>query len=219
VFIHNSPREAWIRFVLTISAMVLINYNVQASTIVFDNLGPSNTYGSSGYYMGAPGSDTNFFRIACDFYANDSGNLDELWTTMWSYFPSYPLEITLTTDGSGIPGDPIWSTIIINKLGLYSSVLHLDGLNGPQITAGHRYWLTAELPSPVMGHVHNWENNALGDLGSVASSKNGGPWQLYGTNILRTGMRIGVVPEPSTCILLGMGVMGLLAYAWQRRRC
>jgi len=40
----------------------------------------------------------------------------------------------------------------------------------------------------------------------------------WDTSVLYSNGEIGVVPEPSTLALLGVGALSLLAYAWRRRR-
>jgi hypothetical protein len=181
-------------------------------------LGPSDSYENVGYWIGDAGYPDDVLAFACDFYPSNSGTFDELWTAMWSHYPSDPLKLTLAIDESGMPGSVLWSSTITNQLGNYPTVLHLDNLNGPQIFANQRYWLTAELPSPASEHHHVWDNNALSDYGTIAYSQNGGPWQLDQANALRLGMRIGVVPEPSTFVLLGMGAFSLLVHIWRQRK-
>jgi hypothetical protein len=60
-------------------------------------------------------------------------------------------------------------------------------------------------------------NTVLGT--GVLSGKwsNGTPWSLEITNHAASAT-IRAVPEPSTFVLLGMGTVGLLAFAWRRRR-
>ena len=56
------------------------------------------------------------------------------------------------------------------------------------------------------GDVDVWETSGLGDA------------QLLSTNMLATNdVGVTTVPEPSTLILLSMGVVGLLTYGWRRR--
>ena len=71
---------------------------------------------------------------------------------------------------------------------------------------------------------------ARGDQGIDLISKSTGAWVQ--TSITATGKYLSLaengttanaffaltVPEPSSIVLLGMGVMGLLAYAWRKRK-
>jgi formylglycine-generating enzyme len=58
-----------------------------------------------------------------------------------------------------------------------------------------------------------YENNAV-DLRS-ANRGYAGP---SGDGYLSIGFRVSEVPEPSAFVLLGIGVLGLLSYAWRRRK-
>ena len=56
----------------------------------------------------------------------------------------------------------------------------------------------------------NGVNPTMLRIGDITGSVEG--------NIALDYVRIGAVPEPSTIVLCVMAIIGLLAYAWQRRK-
>jgi hypothetical protein len=203
------------RVILAMLAMLWFGHASLASTVVYDNIGPNYSYeGKPGFVVGNAGF-PNTYAFAGNFHPSSSGTFDELWLTMYSNYPSDPLTLSLTTDNSGLPGSVLWSETITNQLGTYDTVLNLDHLNGPQLVAGSCYWLTAEGTSTPF-HEVTWSFNGIGETSNMAYTENGGPWLIYSVNYATPGMKVGVVPEPSTIILLGIAAISLLAY--RRRR-
>ena len=83
------------------------------------------------------------------------------------------------------------------------------------------------------GNVWEWNEAIIGEnrgvRGGAIFSYTGTPWDnLHASpryHFTATfeyhswGFRVAHVPEPSTLVLLGIGALSLLAYAWRKRRC
>jgi hypothetical protein len=201
------------QIVLAMLTTLGFGHDLSASALVFNNFGPEYTYDSfHGYSVGNAGF-PNTFAWAGNFSPNGTGNLDELWLPI-NVTPTESLTLTLSTDQSGLPGSAIWSTTITDQLG-GDMILHLERLGGPQLLQGSSYWLAAAGTSTPY-RAHGWCWNGIGELGNVAFSTNDGPWQLT-TWQPTPGMMVGVVPEPSTIVLLGIGVACLLGYDGRKK--
>ena len=87
---------------------------------------------------------------------------------------------------------------------------------GRNSEAGCSYWLTAEGPS-TQNHYHSWSIDGTGEIGDIAYSVNGGQWLMSSTDSQSLGMKVGVVPEPSTFGLLAIGAIGLLGWTQRKR--
>ena len=185
-----------------------------ASTVVYNNLGPNDSYSNQGMAIGNAGSNT--FAWGGNFQPSSGGNLSDLWLPMFTaVYPADPLVLSLRADSAGLPGTVLWSETVTDGLPLSDSVFHLDIIGGPLLSAGTRYWLTAEGTSTPF-HFVNWHDSGIGEIGMVAQSMNGGAWQVFGGS-QTPGMKVGVVPEPSVLVLLGMGVLGLVGWVWRRK--
>ncbi len=51
----------------------------------------------------------------------------------------------------------------------------------------------------------------------MMNSQTGGVWGNW-MGITEVGLSEGVIPEPSTLVLLAAALAGLLAYAWRKRK-
>ena len=86
------------------------------------------------------------------------------------------------------------------------TVKNWDGL----LAGGGTEWLKVGSTASGLTVSQLSEVQFLNPLGLAAGT--------YQAQILSTGEVVPLVPEPSTIVLLGMSVLGLLAYAWRKRK-
>lgn len=201
---------------------LLASQGASASIIVFDNLGPGDTYSTGGYYFGHIFDDD--YVNACSFVPSQTGEFDEIWSGMFRN-TSYANEFTLAlhADAAGLPGAVLWTASLVDVLVDYPDVSHVADINGPTITAGVTYWLLASNPATTQD-FHYWYMNNTNDIGRYAISNDGGAtWgtvhDIHPRFALRVGIDDGqpVIPEPAT-LLLCLGGTLLLAVRHRDRR-
>ena len=172
-----------------------------ANTVVFDNLGSSDIYGTRGGWTGHKGQS---YRLhASEFVPSGSGLLEELWAGMFLGVGQNEITLSLLSDSAGVPDATLWQGTFTDVLGGYGSVLHVSDLDGPMIDAGTRYWLVAGAPRDGVTRIA-WASNAMNDRGDVARNINDTGWTVR-TNSRHRAMRVAVLPEPTTLALLALG--------------
>lgn len=187
-----------------------------ASTIVYNNLGPGDTYAGSGNWFGTGG--TQYTIVAGQFVPTGSGLLFEISGGITYSTGVNEFTLSLLADSAGAPGAELWSHTYYNALG--SSAFHAWNVQGPQLTAGTPYWLAATAPEDGSAR-HSWWVNNQSDYGPRALDVDHGGWTVYDASYVeRFSMRIGVgepitIPEPATLLLCLGGVVFVVA----RLRC
>lgn len=77
---------------------------------------------------------------------------------------------------------------------------------------------TALSPTPSFTtYSLNWTANTTGELGIRFHTQAGAGFNAE-TGVGTVGLSYASVPEPSTVVLMVMGLFGLLAYAWRKRK-
>ncbi len=202
-----------VKLLSAVAALVLVLTAgaATASTIVFDNLGPDDTYDNVGGWFATTSSSFNQSAVTT-FTPTGTGELDELWAAMWRDPGPNELTLSLCSDGGSEPGGILWQETFMGVLGSsFGDVLHLSGLGGPTITAGVQYWLIADGPDEV-GGLGYWYVNNKGDLGLDGIGVNDwSAWTIF-DDVARKGLRVGVtpIPEPATMLLAAAGLLGLV---------
>jgi hypothetical protein len=213
-----AARVAALGIVVIAGVIVLASLGLASAstTIVFNNFGPGDTYGYNGEFVGRFEGCVGHNPIAGDFIPDGSGKFNELWTAMFHDQGDVNIvTIALLSDDSGRPGAAMWQRTFVDQLSQgYGGTLHVADIDGPNLIGGTRYWIQASMPD-IAGSTQCWMSNDQGDIGLIARTESDYGIRMW-SDRPRLALRVGVVPEPSSLVLLSCGIIGLVVCVWRR---
>jgi hypothetical protein len=202
--------------ILLILSITVLAFTARGNSIVFNTLGPGDTYDQNLARDVEPGSEW-----AAQFTAGASGNLAtvDLGLTYDTINPNGPVNVYLYGDTSGSPGTNLallGSGTPTGVLGTTNNSLVSFAVAGTiPVTMGTTYWLVLA-PADLTHHLVWWNNSSPAVSGSVAFSVDGTTWSSFGGLTLPafrlTATSAAGVPDSGGTFLLLLGsVAALLA--------
>jgi len=210
-------------------ALCLMSLPAMAQQTFFDDLGSGNNLynGSTGWTISGTSAPPGSFTTANEFTSLASGSVSEIDVAV-SYvagFQNSSFYAAIYTVGSnGTPGTELWSETDLTsnqQFGGCCGLVSLTGITGLTLSAGESYFIVlgpADFNSNTYA-VFNW--NSTGATGVDEFSRdNGQTWTSNGVTTIGAFDIVGgnqpTVPEPSSLLLLGSGLVG--AFTTMRKK-
>ncbi|PYX08220.1 MAG: hypothetical protein DMG88_11615 [Acidobacteria bacterium] len=209
----------WTGLLVVIAAIPL---TVHAdSVILFNTFGPGHTYDCCQDFSES-GSNVGPYISAMAFTPNTTSPLFAIDLAIGSGQVNDQFTLALMSTNGGLPGSILesWSLTTTFHLALCNHCFEtaLSTLH-PVLQGGTQYWLVV-FPSSDMDGGWFASNDAQGT--SAFSSDRGKTWTPHANSQMGAfdvrGISNTAVPEPSTIILLGSGLLGITAARRKTRR-